>query len=372
VPYFKLSLSKRPLSCKSALWNSRKWYGPNLACRPTDFLIRNWTKTDISKNLLARQNPTTNKIRYLVHLEDYRASAQDGILHALRVLETVTQWVDGQQQMQPIWDAGESFEDRLSTIKQDLTFLRDQLTEISKVVKELQQTLREHLDLTHNRRNFVLTLVAAIYLPLSFATSFFGMNMNTTTPAGPQGFSNWTASWIDDSPVGIRNSTKALVSTIGSSGTESYPWRTFIITSVCLLVTLPISLTFGTVFRLIYRSTTYYANYWRVLAVPLSVAFITISILGKFMVTGESSFSVAVTWCNVSLFSFAFSKVVMTRWRRRSGRTRFWILMCAVTCVCGVLDIFVYYFPFMIIPWLCFLYSWAQPWWRSRRRQQGT
>lgn len=304
MPYFKLSFSKRPLFCKSALWNWRKWYGPNLASRPTDFLIHNWTKTDISKNLVARQNPTTNKIRYLLHLEDYRASAQDGILHVLRVLETVTQWVDGQQQTQPIWDAGESFDDRLSTIKQDLTFLRDQLTEISKGVKELQQTLREHLDLTHNRRNFVLTLVAAVYLPLSFATSFFGMNINTTTPAGPQGFSNWTASWIEDSPVEIRNSTKALVSTIGSSGTESYPWKTFIITSVCLLVTLPISLTFGTIFRLTYRSTTYYATYWRVLALPPSFAFITFSILGKFMAPGDNSFSFAMLYCNIGLFSF--------------------------------------------------------------------
>ena len=164
-----------------------------------------------------------------MHLEDCRESAHEGVVHGLQVLDSVSEWIDTQQMSQPLGYAGESFQSRLATLRCDLDFFCDQFTKVGKEVKELQQTLYEHLDLTHNRRNFILTIIAAVYIPLSFAATFFGMNINTTTSAGPQGFSNWTASWIDSSPADIQNSTKALVSTVGSSGALSYSWKTFII-----------------------------------------------------------------------------------------------------------------------------------------------
>jgi CorA-like Mg2+ transporter protein len=142
---------------------------------------------------------------------------------------------------QPLWDAGESFQDRFETLQGDLRYFRDQFTRIAAEIKELQQTIHEHLHLTQNRRNFILTVLAAVYLPLSFATSFFGMNISTAAPPSPQGFFNWTASWIENLPVDTQNSTKALVSTIGSSGTLNHSWKTFAITAAFLLVTLPIS-----------------------------------------------------------------------------------------------------------------------------------
>jgi ABC-type phosphate transport system permease subunit len=193
------------------------------------------------------------------------------------------EWLDTQQTPQPLWDAREPFLDRFATLRRDLEHFCREFSTIKNGIKELRETLHERLDLTHNRRNFTITIVAAIYLPLSFATSFFGMNMNTTTSAGPQGFSNWTTSWIEDSPADIQNSTKALVSTIGSSGTPSYSWKTFIITALCLLITLPLSLGIGGVLSLAYRGTTYYATYWRIFAIFPSVAFIFFGIFGWFL-----------------------------------------------------------------------------------------
>jgi hypothetical protein len=73
------------------------------------------------------------------------------------------------------------------------------------------------------------------------------------------------------------------VSTIGSSGTQRYSWKTFIITALCLLITLPLSLGIGGVLRLAYRGTTYYATYWRIFAIFPSVAFIFFSIFGWFL-----------------------------------------------------------------------------------------
>jgi hypothetical protein len=180
---------------------------------------------------------------------------------------------------QPLWDAGESFQDRLETLQGDLRYFRDQFTRIAAEIKELQQTIHEHLHLTQNRRNFILTVLAAVYLPLSFATSFFGMNISTATPPSPQGFFNWTASWIEYLPVDTQNSTKALVSTIGSSEALNHSRKTFAITAACLLVTLPLSLTIGTISRLAFRGTTYVATtYWHGLAVFPSLAFAACSI----------------------------------------------------------------------------------------------
>jgi hypothetical protein len=164
---------------------------------------------DKQKHLAVRQNPTADKVRYLVHLEDCRASAYEGAVHGLGVLKSIMEWLGTQQTSQPLWDAGGPFSDRFATLRRDLEHFCREFSTIRNGIKELPETLHEHLDLTHNRRNFILTIVAAIYLPLSFATSFFGMNMNTTTSAGPQGFSNWTTSWIEDSPDNIQNSTKA-------------------------------------------------------------------------------------------------------------------------------------------------------------------
>jgi hypothetical protein len=333
------------------------------------------TKSNFIKNLLARQDPTTNKIRHLVHLEDYRASAQEGIVHACRVIERINKWIDtqhpAQHPAQPFWDAGQSFQSRFSVIEEDLIFLRDQLIDISQELKELQQTLREHLELTHNRRNFILTIIAAVYLPLSFATSFFGMNINTTTPAGPQGFSNWTASWIANSPVDIQNSTKALASTIGSSGTETYPWKTFIITSVCLIITLPISLTFGTIFRVLYRNATYYATYWRALAVVPTFAIFFFSTFGKYLgLTDTLRWSILRGSLGApSLYSFLH---MCLKDGTRLGMRLFWVILFVVGVLCFGIDDKVPYFPLAIIPWGMALFFCVLPWWRGRSGQHNT
>ena len=109
------------------------------------------------------------------------------------------------------------------------------------------------------------------------------MNMNTETLSGPEGFSNWTVSWINNSPTGIQNSTKALASTIGSSGTLTNSWRTYITTAICLVLTLPLSLTTGSLPRTVYRSTAYYATYWRAFAVIPGLVFVLSSAFGQYL-----------------------------------------------------------------------------------------
>lgn len=299
-------------------------------------------RTDTDKNLIVRQNPTTNKIRYLVHLEDCCESAHEGVVHGLRVLDCLAKWIDTQQMTQTLWCAGESFQSRLASLQSDLDFFRDQFTKVGKEIKEVQQTLYEHLNMTHNRRNFILTIIAAVNLPLSFAATLFGMNINNTTSTGPQGFSNWTASWIDSSLAEIQNST---VSTVGSSGPLTYDWKIFFITAACLLVSIPFSLTIGGILRLAYRSTTHYVTYWRIFAVFPNVAFIFFSIFGN---TPPPSIPWLYLVCNSLLFSFMAFRA--TRTRSLGNNYYLWIAMAIMLSLS--LTFAFKFVPLMLIPWL--------------------
>lgn len=290
-------------------------------------------------------------------------------MHGLRVLDCLSKWIDTQQISQPLWCAGESFQSRLATLQSDLDFFRDQFPRVGKEIKELQQTLHEHLNMTHNRRNFILTIIAAVYLPLSFAATFFGMNINTTTSASPQGFSNWTASWIENSPADIQNSTKALVSTVGSSGPLSYSWKTFIITAACLLVSIPLSLTIGGLLRLAYRGTTYYVTYWRIFAVFPSVAFIFYSIFGNSPWLPFANAYISLT-CNLFLLIFVVLRIYQAG--RGNKGLNYWLVMLAFTpgpiCMTFIFGIV----PSMLIPWLflCY-YAWLRPWGRRRKQEKA-
>lgn len=324
-------------------------------CWQSEWPMNLYWHTD--KNLLVRQKPTTNKLRYLVHLEDCRQSAHKGVVHGLRVLDCLSKWIDTQQISQPLWCAGESFQSRLATLRSDLEFFRDQFPKVGNEIKELQQTLHEHLNMTHNRRNFILTIIAAIYLPLSFAATMFGMNINSTTSASPQGFSNWTASWIESSPADIQNSTKALVSTVGSSGPRSYSWRSFIITAACLLVSIPLSLSIEGLLRLAYRGTTYYVIYWRVFAVFPSAAFIYFSIFPM------AFLSLA---CNFLLLLFIYYQGL-----RGNKSLSEWLFLLIPTPAL-IFVTFRWGYPVMLYTWLLlFYFDWLMPWWRRRKQEKA-
>lgn len=200
-------------------------------------------------------------------------------MHGLQVLDSVSKWIGTQQMSQPLWYAGESFQNRLATLQCDLDFFLDQLTKVGKEVKELQRTLKVHLNLKHDRRNLVLTIIA-VYIPLLFAATLFGMNIETKTPAHPELKAVIEdLSWIDSSPAEIQNSTNALVSTIDSSGPRTYSWQDFMVLAICLLFTLPLSLTVGSILRLAYKTKIAYANDWPKHAVFIHVVFLPLGCL---------------------------------------------------------------------------------------------
>ncbi|RWQ94468.1 hypothetical protein C8Q69DRAFT_293579 [Paecilomyces variotii] len=308
--------------------------------------------------LLGRQHPSVNKMRYLVHLEDCRFGAEESVTHALSVLKTLENWIREQETEQKLWDGGQSFEQRLEILRTDLEYLQDELVHTSKAIEEMQQKIREQLSLSRGRRDFILALLAAIYLPLSFTTSFFGMNMNTNTSPGPQAFSTWTNSSLDGLPADTRNSTEAIISAMNTSGSLNWTWEQFGIMLGCLILTLPLALAAGGIFRWSVQSAARYVRYWRVLYIIAYIGFIFFSIAGS-MSGGELETTGTVCNC-ILLFSLAFNAWNLYPARRSLSYIGLFLFTAPFVFVSIKKP-----FPMMIFPWVLFGCIWLIRRWQK-------
>ena len=296
---------------------------------------------------------------------------------------------------------------RIARIRTDLSFFDSELASAESEIFNLRKMVREYLELNNNRRNFVLTVLAAIFLPLSFSTSLLGMNMDATNLEGPTRFSNWTKSTLDGISPDLRNSPEALVSALGTTGTRLWTWKDFWIISGCLIVSLPLSLTLGAIFRLSVRYVTHYVAFWRALAVIPSAIFIVLSIFGNKgfwiyivydlnrrsissrLISNLYNLGLASLAMNGLLILFEVAKVYLA-WKNKRHRG-FWsgILVLTVTCftvdeifslgfwlggIPGTATIqgteFLVLMPWMVFPWLWFALRWSRAW-TTRKRGGG-
>jgi hypothetical protein len=184
-------------------------------------------------------------------------SSLQGVCHAIHVLENIKPWITKQQGPQRLWDGGQLFDDRIFELRRDLEFMQMELAEAGTGIRGLQNMIREHLDLTQGRRNRILTMVAAFYLPLSFTTSLFGMNMAASSPIGEGALSTSTNQTLAGLSPGVRGSTIAIVAAIESSGPLTWEWKRFGIIAGALFLTIPLSLLLNRIFRWTARSIVY-------------------------------------------------------------------------------------------------------------------
>lgn len=274
----------------------------------------------MSKTMASRREPTISKMRFMMHQEDCLKSARNGLKHSMGVLATLRKLRSWMGTRDIRWDGGIPFQDRAEKIKNDMQFLDTQLTQLESDMDESKERLRQYFQLSQDMTMFRLTFLAAIFLPLSFATSFFGMNMNSLTAEGPLGFSAWMNETLGALPTDSRNATQAILSTIGTSGTLSYDWKTFGITAGCLLLSLPLSLMIGTILRAIVIWSTRSAKYWRFVAVVGGICFVTSSIAGAAIPL--SSFLILSRICNGIFMLYVLWKVYRS-WITRQ-RIIFW------------------------------------------------
>ncbi|KAI0870612.1 hypothetical protein GGS24DRAFT_504627 [Hypoxylon argillaceum] len=319
-------------------------------------------------HIIGRKSPSTSKLRFLFHLEDLCQAAQAGVQHAWEVLDLLARWMSHEGCDETSIDS-KVFHDKLEIIKKDLEFLNQELTELKLNIEKDQKILRDHFELEQSSTVFRLSVLAAIFLPLSFTTSLFGMNIDQSVREGPQGFTNYTNTTLDGVSPDIRNSTEALISMIGVNANLSFTWLTFGITAASLLVTLPLSLFVGAIVRTIVVSAAKYVAYWRVIAVIAGTAFIAFSI-GSSQILYPGAIII-----NVPLI-LVFAWNTYRAWIL-SQRPLMWTSVTFVTTASFFVDLFqdtfynIYqfqaHFPWMVLPWLYIGLLYLIPWWRKRR-----
>lgn len=184
-----------------------------------------------------------------MHVEDCRAAAHAGLSHASQICHHVKTWSNSQQRSVKWWDGGQAFNDRFDTIQKDLEFLRDSIQEKETECNDLRKLLHEHVNLVQNRRIFLTTIIAGLYIPLSFTTSLFGMNMVPFSDASQRNVEDAIDMQVESLPAVWKNATMAVVSAISTSGNLSYNWITFTVTAACLVMTLPLAVLIDSIVR---------------------------------------------------------------------------------------------------------------------------
>jgi hypothetical protein len=290
-------------------------------------------------------------MKYLLHLKDVVESSLSGVEHGLVVITSLLEW-NKERVDQNTDDSMASNQIKLDfkVLDSDLTFLKAQLNGILKNIEQDEALLRNRFQLTQDSRLFRLTVFAGIFLPLSFTTSIFGMNMNSDTPNGPEGFSDWTTESLNGLAPETRNMTEILASTALTSQTLSYPWKTFAITSACLLMTLPFSLAIGAILRTMIGGAALSAVYWRGGVVLIGFFFFFLSVAGQYYVD-IYSWVVANAVLIILLWYMCIRK-----WKQKIFWF-FWLPLTTLTILLYVLELAVTDLGggFMIGPWAILL-----------------
>lgn len=227
-------------------------------------------------------------MRFLLHLEHYLRVSHDGIKDGIILLESLKRWaswntarLESLEGRSPNEVSNPDF-DELQGLSENLSFCGERFDELRARLKEVQEVSRQHLQLSQESRLFRLTILASIFLPLSFATSLFGMNLDSATPEGPVGFSRWTNEYLSALPEDgiVGNATAALVSIIGTSGTLTYSWQLIAIVACSLLLILPLYLVFGATIRIFIKSPIFHTIYRAIISWLAIIVVIYSSMMG--------------------------------------------------------------------------------------------
>ncbi|KAI0184771.1 hypothetical protein EV127DRAFT_474068 [Xylaria flabelliformis] len=246
------------------------------------------------------------------------------IRHDLEVFDHFTHWMNQSDRSRHV---SASLLNRLDILQKDMEFLEEELKKLQVTLEENQKIMRNHFQLEQDLRVFRITILAAVFLPLSFTTSLFGMNLDSSVSEGPIGFSSFTNSTLEGISTDLRDSTQALVSIISSSSNLSFSWKTFGITAGALILTLPLSLFVGAVVRFIVVWAKDHIVYWRVIAIAGAVTFAFFSIAGLYFVNDGAVLLYILT--NVFL-TLAFIWRAYWGWRL-NDRPLIWTSLAALT-----------------------------------------
>ncbi|OCL12372.1 hypothetical protein AOQ84DRAFT_437047 [Glonium stellatum] len=211
-----------------------------------------------------RLRPSVSKVRYLIHLSDCRQLSEQGITHGLLEISSLSTAIMDAGKVVPLWEEGVPFLERLESVKVDLLYLKSELLGISEKIDGLQRMIYEQLRLSQDERNFILTILAVLFVPLSFLSGFFGMNIRIPKPSDFSGLSKFMNDSLTNLTLPEHNRSAALIAGIDSSGVQTWDMKSYWIAAVPLVLTVPLFLIAGGAVRWAIQSATKYAAYWRI------------------------------------------------------------------------------------------------------------
>ncbi|KAK6433118.1 hypothetical protein LTR95_010707 [Oleoguttula sp. CCFEE 5521] len=178
--------------------------------------VCNYRRTSDSRlqevNAASRRDPSASKVQYLLHLKECHESHASA---SRQNAQTVTELLHAVSP--PGRDALDAWDDLLACVE-DFEYLATEITVSIKGVSDLIELITAQVDLFDKRRSKVIGLLLAIYVPLAFATSLFGMNIEDLSQAV-----FWTNTTVSDGNV---TDISATLTSTDQPGNHAWPiWQ---------------------------------------------------------------------------------------------------------------------------------------------------
>ncbi|CAG8904442.1 unnamed protein product [Penicillium egyptiacum] len=336
----------------------------DVCAKTTDELVTFLTKACDDINYIVyegRLRPSGSKMQYLRHLDDCHRIAKDCCRKNRRTLQVLLDQVDLIEG--PRTDDETNLINELEMVTNDLNYLHDEIDSSLQRLPVVCRDVREQLDFVQIRRTNILGILAGLYLPLSFVTSFLGMNLNQFTRPQP----SWrNATRID--PTNPENITISHSKIVNSGANQAWSLQTFFVTAVPLMFgTILAPLVIGRVIRVFLRALGRGRTWWRLLLAFFVIVYCTVAAILC------SEYHSAEAWMLLPLFFFNIFHWSFFVMRDRKDRlcliywlvTIAWVLMIVYYVVnvvaLGVMGPF-YSISLFVVWWLRpdFYYIWDQ------------
>ncbi|SMR51078.1 unnamed protein product [Zymoseptoria tritici ST99CH_1E4] len=149
----------------------------------TMLYIEATTKRLDAMEMYSRRNPSSSKVQYLLHTQEcHNYSAR-----ACRANAIIAKDLGKEIELPAACRVHYILHDDLQALHLDLNYLADRLDNSAIQIDRLKRLTMDQMDMFDKRRNRLIGILIAIYVPLAFTTSFFGMNI-----ADHSTFSYWT------------------------------------------------------------------------------------------------------------------------------------------------------------------------------------
>ncbi|EMC93399.1 hypothetical protein BAUCODRAFT_239325 [Baudoinia panamericana UAMH 10762] len=216
--------------------------------------------------LSGRDHPSGWKIKYLIHLQENLSSASGGLTAAAETgLSVLSEQLQSPELIEPS-----------SVLRQhmlDMRYLAEEIQQLASRIDPVRHTIKEQSELASAFWSSILAFLLGIWVPLSFTTSVFGMNIQAS---GNTTF--WTNTSTFPSPPfptdTSGNSSNGRVTwqltTTDNAGTEAWTWNTFFVVAIPLVFgTLVMPFVAGTTVRWTLQYAHSHRFVGRLLIVPI-------------------------------------------------------------------------------------------------------